>query len=155
VIAPSGARLIGFGSSNLASALPKHIRPSGTLPLPMNVVVSRIMFRGGSPSGAIPICTLEPAGGTIKSALSVGTRATTKDTTMVIVAGDASEIKKARAEINTRLMRLGSGPVVGVGSTFVEESLGESLGFCDMVVMMPSTTVGAGETCANVGESED
>lgn len=115
VMAPSGARPIGLGICNLASALPRHVRPSGMVAFPIKVAVSRIIFRGGSPSGANPMWTLESADGTMKRALSCGTRATTNATAIVIVGGDARVIKNARVTLNIRLAWLGSGFITGGG----------------------------------------
>jgi hypothetical protein len=41
------------GQLTLARALPKTSKPSGTEAFPMKVAVSRMMARGGSPSGAV------------------------------------------------------------------------------------------------------
>ena len=150
-IAPSGARLIGFGACNLANALPRQINPSGILAPPINVAVSRMILRGGSPSGAVPIWMFESGGGVMKSALRVGTSATRNATAMVIVGGDASAPRNVRTSWKARLSPVGLGDVIaggGVGSLCVGRVR-------DIVVVIPSTTVGAGETGADVGGRVD
>jgi hypothetical protein len=123
------------------------------LPPPMNVAVSSITFRGGRPSGAMPTRKLESAAGVIKSALRVGTSATRNATAIVIVGGEARAIRNDRMPSRIRLRRL-----VCDSTPMADE--GEAGSLCvgkiwDMVVVIPSTTVGAGETCADVGGRVD
>jgi hypothetical protein len=112
-IAPSGARLNGLGIWSLASALPRHMRPSGILPPPIKFAVSNMTLRGGSPSGAILMWTCEPVGGVRNSALRVGTVAITTPTAMLTVGGVASETIKAQVAINARLKPVDFGPFGG------------------------------------------
>lgn len=106
---------MGFGACSLANALPRQISPSGMLPPPIKVAVSRIMLSGGNPSGAVPTWILEPAAGVINSALRVGTSATMKAMAIVIVGGDARAAKKVRMGANTRLSPVGSGGAIAGG----------------------------------------
>lgn len=68
-----------------------------------------------------------------------------------MVTGDANEIKKARVTAYTRLRWLGDSFITEMDSTSEGKDLGELFWFCDMDEMMPSTTVGAGETCEDIG----
>jgi hypothetical protein len=112
-MAPNGARLIGLGSRILASALPRHIKPSGMLPPPMNTEVSSIILKGGNPSGAVPTRVFDSSIGTTKSALSRGTTAMTSAAVIATVGGEATAAKKLRIKSNTRLSLLACRSSVG------------------------------------------
>lgn len=89
----------------------------------------------------------EPGGGAMKSALRAGTSATRNATAIVIVGGDASADKNVRMSEIMRLNPVGAGGLIeggGVGSLCVGS-------WWDIVTVIPSTTVGAGETGADVG----
>jgi len=80
-----------------ARALPRHIRPSGTVASPMKVAVSKIKANSGCPSGA----TGRKRGwklddGGRKSALRGSTRAITNESTITTVQGLSDCFRKCR-----------------------------------------------------------